>query len=83
MGVYLFLVFFFEAEDELDGDDPFFGAFDFHGGCYGYLGGVFVDVGCYGVVSDFVLRVCVFSWINRRVSEEWSPYRHLPGMHPW
>lgn len=35
VGVYLFLVFFFEAEDDLDGDDAFFGAFDFVGGGYG------------------------------------------------
>lgn len=31
VGVYLFLVFFFEAEDDLDGDDSFFCAFDFVG----------------------------------------------------
>lgn len=32
VGVDLLLVFLFEAEDDLDGDDAFFGAFDFVGG---------------------------------------------------
>jgi hypothetical protein len=55
MGVYLFLVFFFKAKDELDRDCSAFRTFYFHGWCYGYLSGVFVDMGCYWAVSDFVL----------------------------
>lgn len=55
MGVDLLLVFFFETKDDLDGDYTTRGIFDFHRRCYGYLGGIFVDVCCDWFIVNLVL----------------------------
>lgn len=55
VGVDLFLILFFETEDDLNGDDALFGSFDFERGSDGYLNGVFVNVGCDVVCADLGL----------------------------
>jgi hypothetical protein len=62
MGIDLFLVFFLEAEDDLDGNDALFGSFDSHRGVDGNWGEEiklmrFLIIGVYGAYLELYTRI--------------------------
>jgi hypothetical protein len=71
------LIFLFETEDNLDGDDTFFGSFDFECGSDGYLGSVLIYVSGYSPLAN--LQVCLCDTFL--VASHGSDDTQRPGVH--